>query len=146
MMNDYPFLGVGYYAFPLYFEDNYSHLKQGGGYSVQKREVSHNSFVQVGSTLGYAGLACYLGMILFCFSQHRKVRRICTLNSNNENIQWCRKFSFGLDATLVSFIVGSFFMSVALYPYIYLMLMLSQTTKNSVEQDVEETKLSNVTS
>jgi putative inorganic carbon (HCO3(-)) transporter len=139
MLGKHPLLGVGHHSFPLYFDDNYSHLKK-GGYSVGRSEVSHNSFIQVGSTLGYSGLAVYLFMIYFCFRQNRSIRKLCREHSARADVQWCSKWSSGLDAGLITYLVGSFFMSVAFYPYIYLIMMFCQVTKNTLVRQIRESK------
>lgn len=134
MMNENPFFGVGYYTFAQYFSDNYSYLKDDDSYLGKRNEVAHNSFVEVGSTLGYSGLACYVGMILICYFQNRAVRKRMKSIEYGPSEQWIYHYSIGLDATMVVYVVGSFFMSVAFYPYIYLLMMFSQSNLNGVKE------------
>jgi len=136
MMQQNKLLGVGFNGFPEEFHNHYSHLNDTmDTYLSNRKEVAHNTFIQIGSTLGYLGLICYLWLIYLCFSLNRKTRKI--LNSNNKtNItSWPYRYTIGLDAALITYLVGSLFMSVAFYPYIYLMLMMSQSLKNCIEAE-----------
>ena len=137
MLNRYPVFGVGFYTFPAYFSDHYSYLKEEDSYIGKRAEVAHNSFIEVGSGLGYTGLACYVFMLLMCHSQNRSVRKIM-IGRGGEH-QWLYRYSIGLDAALVVYVVGSCFMSVAFYPYLYLLMMFSQVNLNGgriVEADL----------
>jgi len=136
MLNDHPMTGVGYYAFPNYFSDYYSHLKEGAGYSLKREEVSHNSLVQMGSTLGYPGLFVYLALHFLCVSQIRQARVKFIASKRLEEVGWFEKFSVGYVAALITYFIGAFFMSVALYPYIFLMLMISQISLNCSIQNM----------
>lgn len=129
MMQDYPFLGVGYYSFPKYFSNKYNHLKEQGSYLSSREEVAHNSFIQIGSTMGYTGLVVFLWLHLLCYLQNRKVRKLLTQGN------WLYRFSYGLDASLVTYTIGSIFMSVAFYPYIYFLLMFSQIGLNIAKKE-----------
>ncbi len=133
MMDQNKLLGIGYYGFPYYFHDNYAEALSDEGYHFSRKEVAHNTFIQVGSTLGYLGLILYLWLIYLCYALNRGTRKL--LKSNNQN-HWAYRYAIGLDAALVTYLVGSFFMSVLLYPYIYLMLMMSQSLKNCIELEI----------
>ena len=132
MLNNYPVFGVGFYAFSAYFSDHYSHLKEDDSYIGKRAEEAHNSFIEVGSGLGYTGLACYVLMLLMCHSQNSSVRKIMAGRSGEQ--QWLYSYSIGLDAALVADVVGSFFMSVAFYTYLYLLMMFSQINLNGVKE------------
>jgi O-antigen ligase len=134
MLKEHPILGIGYYSFPQYFADYYSHERHESGVTIHRQEVSHNSFVEVASTMGYVGLGVYLSLILYCFQQNKKTRRFSKLE-NNSSGQWPIALAYGFDASLLTYIVGSLFMSVAFYPYIYLSIMLSYSLANCVGKE-----------
>lgn len=137
MALDHPFVGVGYESFPLYFNENYNFMRSDGeGYSLSRKEVSHNSLVQVGSTLGLIALFIYLFLHRICFSLNSKVRAVCEGNKQCMQIQFARDFSKGLDSAVVTYFMGSLFMSIAFYPYIYLLMMLSFVLKNTVSTEI----------
>lgn len=132
MANEHPFFGIGYYAFPLYFRDHYSYLLDEDSFLGGRSEVAHNSLVQIGSTMGYIGLACYLYMHALCLSLTRKARKNLQAEAEKGSaLRWTYLYSIGLDISLVTYFIGAFFMSVAFYPYIYLQLMFSQSLYNS---------------
>ena len=135
MLEEYPFLGTGYYTFPLYFKDHYSFEMDQSSYLGQRSEVAHNSLIQTASTMGYTGLVVYLYLQYLCYSINRDSRkRLETLGESNEKIRWMYKYSKGLDAAIVTYFIGAFFMSVAFYPYIYLLLQLTQSMNNSIRE------------
>lgn len=130
MMNEHKWFGVGYYTFPQYFHDHYSMLFNESIINSGREEVAHNSLIEVGSTMGYVGLTCYLWLIYLVYSLNRKTRKILRKEQKDISTDWMPRYSIGLDAALVAYLIGSFFMSVAFYPYLYLLLMLSQSLNN----------------
>jgi Lipid A core - O-antigen ligase and related enzymes len=141
MMNKYPFFGVGHYGFPEYYATHYSHHKKDvSDYLKNRREVAHNSFVQVGSTLGYLGLASYTYLLLLCYFFTRRIRKM-SATVYLQNTPWVAPLSTGLDAAIIVYIIGSSFMSVAFYPYIYLMLMFNQSLYNAVRHESSPSKV-----
>jgi len=123
MMDNNKLIGIGYYAFPYYYRDYYQVHDGEDSFLAQRMEVAHNSFIEVGSTLGYTGLAMYLLIIYYAFTLNRKTFNL-TKNSAHEH-QWIAKTSIGLNAAIVVYLTGSMFMSVAFYPYLYFLLMFS---------------------
>lgn len=134
MANKHPWLGVGYYSFPLYFHDYYSsELPEEMAWSKRK-EVAHNSFIEVLSGTGYIGLILYLYLHFLIYLNSRRYGKLVKLQNPAYS-----PFAKGLSAGLICYIVGSFFMSVAFYPYVYLMLMLTSSALFSESQPPEET-------
>ena len=81
--------------------------------------VSHNAFTQVSSELGLLGLAAYM---IFMISPFRKLGAIeRTLDKQNEH-GWFYYLSIGLQASIVSYLVSSFFASVAYNWFIYYLI------------------------
>lgn len=77
---------------------------------------SHNAFTQVSSELGLLGLAAYL---IFMISPYRKLGAIERLLFNQNDLGWFYYLSIGLQASIIAYMVSSFFNSVAYNWYIY---------------------------
>ncbi|HEX8287360.1 MAG TPA: O-antigen ligase family protein [Pyrinomonadaceae bacterium] len=81
--------------------------------------VTHNAYTQVSAELGILGLAAYL---IFMISPFRKLGAIeRTLFAKNEN-NWFFYLSIGLQASIVGYLVTSFFASVAYNWFIYYLI------------------------
>lgn len=78
--------------------------------------VSHNAFTQVSSELGILGLAAYL---IFMISPFRKLGAIERMLFKKKQHDWFYYLSIGLQASIVSYMVSSFFASVAYNWFIY---------------------------
>jgi len=122
MLQKYPLTGVGYNAFPEYFHDHYSFLLEKDDFLSSRKEVSHNTYIQMASNLGYPGIAVYLAMIYLLFRYTRKSLVYARDDAQKEET-WMVYNLYGLEAALVTYLIGSTFMSVGYYPYIYLLFM-----------------------
>ena len=81
--------------------------------------VTHNSFTQVSSELGLLGLAAYL---IFMVSPFRKLGAIeRTLFAKDEH-GWFYYLAIGLQASIVGYMVSSFFVSVAYNWFVYYLI------------------------
>jgi hypothetical protein len=81
--------------------------------------VSHNAYTQVSSELGLLGLAAYL---IFMISPFRKLGAIeRTLFAKDEH-DWFYYLAIGLQASIVGYMVSSFFVSVAYNWFIYYLI------------------------
>lgn len=138
MMNDNKFIGIGFYAFPSYFEDRYAPYIEFENFRY-RREVAHNSYIQVGSELGYTGLIAYFLLIFWFFKLNRKTQNLVKQNNyhTTTNYGWILYYCKGLNLAMLGYLVGSTFMSVAFYPYLYLFLMLSQSLFNVVKSELK---------
>jgi O-antigen ligase len=80
---------------------------------------THNAFTQVSSELGILGLIAYL---VFMISPYRKLSAIeRTLFDQNE-LNWFYYLSIGLQASIIGYMVSSFFASVAYNWFIYYLI------------------------
>lgn len=138
MLNNNKLFGIGYNVFPEYFERYYASTVVFDKFSYH-REVAHNTFVQAGSELGYLGLFIYILMLWQCYRLTREVRVVCKKNGEEG---WAISYSYYVDLALIGYLIGSFFMSVLFYPYVYLFLSLNQGLLNAVKAKiaVENTK------
>lgn len=80
---------------------------------------SHNAFTQVSSELGILGLIAYL---VFMISPFRKLGAIERKLFEAEDHSWFYYVSIGLQASIVGYLVSSFFASVAYGWFIYYLI------------------------
>jgi len=81
--------------------------------------VTHNSYTQVSSELGLLGLAAYL---IFMVSPFRKLGAIERALYAKNQYDWFYYLSIGLQASIVGYMVSSFFVSVAYNWFIYYLI------------------------
>jgi putative inorganic carbon (hco3(-)) transporter len=136
MMNNNKLIGVGYYAFPSYFEDNYAPFVEFENFRY-RREVAHNSYIQLGSEMGYTGLFLYLLLLWICFRLSSKTKKLLKGKDTGEHLGWVPIYCTGMNISLVVYLVGSTFMSVAFFPYLYLFLMLNQVLYNTTKSEAK---------
>jgi putative inorganic carbon (HCO3(-)) transporter len=80
---------------------------------------THNAFTQVSSELGLLGLAVYL---IFMISPFRKLGAIERTQFEANDHDWFYYLAIGLQASIVGYMVGSFFASVAYNWFIYYLI------------------------
>jgi O-antigen ligase len=112
MTGRFPFLGVGYRAFPEYYHDYYK--VHDGSHLSNRRERAHNSIVEVASTIGVPALLIYLMLHWRVFNAAVPKEAF----SINRNIHLLRM----LRGSIITYFIGALFMSVAFYPYIFLLI------------------------
>ena len=81
--------------------------------------VTHNAYTQVSSELGLLGLAMYLMLII---SPYRKLAAIERELFAKDQIDWFYYVSIGLQASIIGYMVSSFFASVAYNWFIYYLI------------------------
>lgn len=101
-------------------------IGMGNYHIVAAREaVSHNAFTQVAAELGLAALVVYVMFIVAPIKRLRLIEREsyeywqARDNSNNEFARRNYYLAIGLQASLVAYMIGSFFASVAYQWYVY---------------------------
>ena len=120
MAKDYPVLGVGFKTFPEHYHRLYK--AKDGGYLLNRKEVAHNSLIEVVATLGVPALVLYLWFHFSIFSS-----RSLLLSQKHpiEGFIFLDSFRISLNAAILTYFIGAFFMSVTFYPYIYFLLALA---------------------
>jgi O-antigen ligase len=89
----------------------------GNFHAVSIREqVSHNAYTQVSAEMGLPALIIYLMLIWAAFKRLRQIERETLLAPRKTHFYY---LSVGLQASLVGYLVGSFFASVAYLYYLY---------------------------
>lgn len=113
--------GVGIGNFPIYGVRNL---------------VSHNAYTQVSSELGVLGLIAYL---IFMISPFRKLGAIERTLFKRQEFDWFYYLSIGLQASLVGYMVSSFFASVAYNWFIYYLIAYAVAFRRiyTIEKGVE---------
>lgn len=99
---------------------------------------THNAFTQVSSELGVIGLILYL---IFLISPYKKLSAIQNILGNQKK-NWTYYLSIGLQASLVAYMIGSFFASVAynwfayyLVAYTIAVRRIYMTEQSLIEKD-----------
>jgi putative inorganic carbon (HCO3(-)) transporter len=127
MANSHPILGVGYENWVPYYRLNFPPDPNGPIRYNDKgevvTEVSHNSFVEVVSQLGYPALFVFLALLATTWMLNAKSRRILAVVG--ERGRFLRQISYGLDAGVAGFIAAGFFMAVAFYPFVWFQLAMA---------------------
>jgi putative inorganic carbon (hco3(-)) transporter len=139
MLDEHPIVGVGFRGFPEYFHKHYHYMIPEGQSWGMRREVAHNTMIEVLSELGIIGFIAYMYMYLLVFKLNARTRKMLRDQKVNPKEDWVYQFTIGLDVAQITFFIGAFFMSVALYPYTYFMLMFSGSLNNIVASKLTNT-------
>ena len=97
----HPLFGVGINNYVIYSDVNHA---------------THNAYTQVASELGFPAMVVY---IMFLIAPLKGVRRISRETSANRRKSRYYYLAVGFEASLIGFMVSSFFLSVAYLWYIY---------------------------
>lgn len=81
--------------------------------------VTHNAFTQVSSEIGLLGLAAYL---IFMISPFRKLAAIERMLLARDEQDWFYYLAIGLQASILAYLVSSFFVAVAYNWFIYYLI------------------------
>jgi putative inorganic carbon (hco3(-)) transporter len=79
-------------------------------------KVSHNAYTQVSSEMGLAALAAYVLLLLAALKRMRGVERAASERRRRERVYY---LAIGMQASIVGYMVASFFASVAYLWYVY---------------------------
>ncbi|WP_331047720.1 O-antigen ligase family protein [Gemmatimonas sp.] len=127
MAKDHPVLGVGVGNWESYYRAHYfvagDTLNRFDETGKVKIEVAHNSFVEVGSQMGYAGLLAFVSVLISIFIINRRTRVLLERLSDRGRL--LSLSARALDDGVVAFCIAGFFMSVALYPFVWFQLAMS---------------------
>lgn len=120
MAKNYPLLGVGFRAFPEHYDRYYK--VSTGSYISNRKEVAHNSLVEVASTLGVPALILYIMFHVSVFSSRSLLKKH---TDQGPALIFLESFRVSLNAAVITYFVGAFFISLTFYPYIYFLLAMS---------------------
>ncbi len=101
--------------------------------------VTHNSFTQISSELGLLGLAAYL---IFMISPFRKLGAIERTLFAKDELDWFYYLAIGLQASIVGYMVSSFFVSVAYNWFIFYIIAYAVAFRRiyRIEKGINETE------
>jgi O-antigen ligase len=118
VFEDHPVLGVGAGAFPLV------------AIQYSKRDtvfVQHNIYLQALTDGGLPGLLLLVGLLVSFFRDQRAVGRKVDVRARDPPLlPW---IAFGLEVSMLSFMVAGFFITVLFYPFMWVLLGLSMATR-----------------
>jgi len=136
---EYPMLGVGLKTFPEHYDRFYK--VKGGGYLSNRKEVAHNSLIEVVSTLGVPALVLYLWFHFSIFSSRSLLKKH---KDPGQDLVFLDSFRISLNGAVLTYFVGAFFMSVTFYPYIYFLLGLAIARVRIFREKERENSVENV--
>lgn len=122
MMDEYPYLGVGYANWMTYVRDFYPGQDMG---------LPHNIFIDAGAELGYTGLTIFGLMILYTLVNNYRTRKMAAAIDN----KFIYNTAHGLDAALIGFIVSGSFVSVLYYPYFWINMAFTVALNNVANKE-----------
>lgn len=139
MAREHPVLGVGYGNWIPAYKDRYyvegDTLNRFDSRGVVKIELAHNSFVEVLSQLGYSGLIIFVWLLLSIFVVNVQTRRL--IRRIGPRGRFLELMSRGLDDGVIAFAVAGYFMSVALYPFVWFQLGMTAALHAAARQRVD---------
>lgn len=118
VFKDHPLLGVGVGAFPpvasrYRFSENLF--------------VQHNIYLQAATEAGIPGLILLAGLLISFFANHRDLGNHLDWKAREPPfLAW---MGFGLNVSMVSFMVAGFFITVLFYPFMWVLLGLSMAVR-----------------
>jgi putative inorganic carbon (hco3(-)) transporter len=132
MIEEHPFLGVGYFNFPRYFAVHFPRdMLRGPAYTpegIETSELPHNIFIQIGTDTGLTGLTLF-GILMY--RTWRSGRDIVELaRRHNDTIRPFAAFARGLMVAMWGFIIAGQFVTVTYYPFFWINLAFMVALKN----------------
>lgn len=136
MAKEYPLLGVGFKAFPEHYHRHYKVMD--GSFLSNRKEVAHNSIIEVVSTLGIPALVLYIWFHFSVFSSRSLLKRH---KNPGPDLVFLESFRVALNGAILTYFVGAIFMSITFYPYIYFLLGLAIIKVRLFKEAKREIKL-----
>jgi probable O-glycosylation ligase (exosortase A-associated) len=113
-----PLLGVGYSKFQQNYKDfDPNSMTQSSGDPEQRgTRVAHNSYLQIWAECGTPAFLIYLMLMVLSFFDLWRVRREAQRRYHSS---WILSYATMLEASMVAFVVGSFFLNRAQFDLFY---------------------------
>jgi putative inorganic carbon (hco3(-)) transporter len=128
IIETYPYLGVGYKNWGLYYSDNWPEDTP-----YQGVELPHNIFLEIGAELGWTGLLVYFFLIFYTFSCNAKSRQLaCKIDD-----RFLLYTAHGLDVALVAYLISGQFVSIAYYPFFWVNLAMTVALRKIAEATIQ---------
>jgi putative inorganic carbon (hco3(-)) transporter len=116
VFKEHPIVGIGFQNWTQYVAVHRRDLMVTG-----RAEVIHNTPLEVSTEMGFLGFALYVSIIVLIWRKNSKSQRLATLAQD----RLLAATAQGLNGSVIAFLVASFFMSVAVYPFIWMTLAMS---------------------
>ena len=136
MAKNYPLLGVGFGSFPEHYHRFYK--INDGSYLSRRKEVAHNSLIEVVSQLGIPALILYIWLHFSVFSNWSLLKKH---KDPGPELVFLESFRVSLNGAVLTYFVGAFFMSITFYPYIYFLLALAIINARLIKESEREMKM-----
>ncbi|MBW3225628.1 O-antigen ligase family protein [Marinobacter adhaerens] len=120
MIQEHPFFGVGYFNFAPYYQRYYPE-----DLLVQRAQLPHNIFIQVGTDTGIIGLTIFFLLLIVAMRKGNSLR-------SNKNCP-LRLAGTCANLSLLGFLVAGQFVTVTYYPFLWIHLALITSLSNSLE-------------
>jgi len=142
MAKDHPILGVGVGNWESYYRSHYfvegDSLNRFNANGELKIEVAHNSFIEVGSQMGFIGLAAFLAVLASVIQVNHRTRAVLRpLGARGRLLTLSAR---ALDDGIIAFCIAGFFMSVAFYPFVWFQLAMAIGLHSAAQNLVHGTK------
>lgn len=98
--------------------------------------VQHNIYLQALTEAGIPGLLLLAGLLASFFRNQRYLRE--TLDRKAEEPEFLPWLAFGLNISMISFMVAGFFITVLFYPFMWVLLGLSMAARQIAESEREQ--------
>jgi O-antigen ligase len=116
-VREQPVLGVGFRNWVPYLAQRHPEAFQLTG----RVEVIHNTPLEVASELGLLGFFVFAATIVYIFRLNAKT----AIQADRTGDRWVHATAKGLNGGLIVYLVTSFFMSVFMYPFFWVLLAMS---------------------
>lgn len=100
-----------------------------------KELVSHNSFTQVAAEMGMAAMVVYILFIITPFKRLREIERETLAADSRSRLYY---LAVGLQASLIGYMVSSFFLSVAYQWFIYYLVGYAVALRRIYESGLQQ--------
>jgi len=119
MVQNHPWLGVGYFNFPRYFETHYPE-----DMLYDRAELPHNIIIQVGTDAGFLGLIPFCFLLLLPYFPNRKLVKV------RKTEPFLSKSLEGMKYGIFGFVLAGQFVTVAYYPFLWISLAFVVSINN----------------
>ncbi len=116
-----PIIGVGAGNYQLRYRDF-------GGWNPVWM-VSHNMYIDVLSELGLLGFGCFFFLLYYTFKGFKEVRRRLR-RSEMDKFSFLYFANFAAMLSLIAYCVGGMFLSIFVYPILYIIIALNVAIQN----------------
>lgn len=128
MVQAHPLIGVGFKC----YEKNYNEYDFSNGYFSRNRAV-HNTYMELLSENGWPAFSVYCLIIVMFFYENRKIRRKAR---RNKEIAWAIIYTYMFELSVISFLVGGVFLSLAYGDFFFHIIFLTIALKHITQKEL----------